>query len=127
MPVFEKHFSLVEARRELPELRRIFGRVRELLAVLKKGKLEAERIQTLIRSNGHGSSHPDFGAQIAELQLLVATVGDKGIDIKDIERGLIDFPHLRDGEEVFLCWLYDEEDIQFWHTLEGGFAGRTPL
>lgn len=127
MDVFEKHFTLEEARSEIPELGRIFGRIQELLAILKQGKMESERIQRLIRSNGHGSSHPDCGVQIAELQSLIATVGDKGIEIKDIERGLIDFPHMRNGEEVFLCWLYGEEDISFWHTLEGGFGGRTPL
>jgi hypothetical protein len=127
MAVYERHFTLEEAREELPALRRSFQRIHELLAVLKKGQIEIERIQKLIRSNGHGSGHPDFGAQIGELQTLVGQITDRGIEIKDLERGLIDFPHWRNGEEVYLCWLYGEEDILFWHTLEGGFSGRAPL
>jgi hypothetical protein len=64
---------------------------------------------------------------VGELQRRIQEITEKGIEIKDIERGLIDFPHWREGEEVFLCWLYGEADIGFWHTLEEGFAGRTPL
>jgi hypothetical protein len=47
--------------------------------------------------------------------------------LRDVERGLIDFPAIRDGEEVYLCWLVDEEEIGFWHGPEAGFAGRQPL
>lgn len=127
MAVFEKHFTLAEARQELPWLRRQFARIRELLAYLQDATLEAERIQKLVRSNGHGSGHPQFGTQIGEIQKIVEAIGAKGIEIKDLQRGLIDFPHWREGEEVYLCWLADEEDITFWHTLDGGFSGRTPL
>ena len=49
------------------------------------------------------------------------------IVVRDVERGLVDFPALRDGEEVYLCWLVDEDEIGFWHGLDAGFAGRRPL
>ncbi|HLK55053.1 MAG TPA: DUF2203 domain-containing protein [Chthonomonadaceae bacterium] len=127
MAIFEKHFTLEEARRELPWLRRQFSRIRELLGQLQQAQMEMARIQKLIRSNGHGSGHPQFGAQIGEIQKIVSAITDKGIEIKDLQRGLIDFPHWRGEEEVFLCWLAEEADITFWHTLEGGFAGRVPL
>jgi len=127
MSTFEKHFTLEEARQELPWLRRRFARIQELVTVLQQARVEMDRIQKLIRSNGQGSNHPDYGAEIGELQGLVADITGKGIEIKDLARGLVDFPHWRDGEEVYLCWLYGEDDIRFWHTLDGGFAGRTPL
>lgn len=127
MPLFEKHFTLEEARRELPELRRRLTRIRELLAVLQKEQIEMARIQKLIRSNGHGSQHPDIGPQIAELQEQIQQITDRGIEIKDLARGLVDFPHWRDGEEVYLCWEYGEDDIVYWHTLDDGYAGRAPL
>jgi hypothetical protein len=127
MPVFEQHFTLAEARRELPGLRRRFARIQELLAEIQQAQMETEQVRKLIQSNGHGSHHPDFGPQIAELQTLVLQITEKGIEIKDLARGLIDFPHWRGGEEVYLCWLYGEEDITYWHTLDGGFAGRTSL
>ena len=50
-----------------------------------------------------------------------------GIQIKDFDRGLVDFPHLRDGQEVFLCWELEEDDIEFWHDLDTGYAGRERL
>ena len=49
------------------------------------------------------------------------------IQIKDLERGLIDFPAIRGGREIFLCWEKDEEDIEYWHELDTGFAGREKL
>ena len=47
--------------------------------------------------------------------------------MRDIDRGLIDFPAIRDGAEVYLCWLVDEDEIGFWHERDAGFAGRRPL
>ncbi len=127
MSYFERHYTLEEARGELPFLRSHFQRIHELIALLKQRQMEMERIQVLIASNGYASRHPDYGEVVGELQKRVQEITDKGIEIKDIERGLIDFPHWREGEEVFLCWLYGEADIEFWHTLEDGFGGRTPL
>ena len=50
-----------------------------------------------------------------------------GVQVKDLDRGLVDFPALRDGEEVLLCWQVGEDKVAFWHGLEEGFAGRKPL
>lgn len=127
MPIFEKHFTVAEARRELPQLRRQFARIHALMETLQQAKMEVERIQNLVQSNGNASRQPDFSPEIAELQQIVHEIISQGIEIKDLERGLIDFPHWRRGEEVLLCWLVGEEDIFYWHTLEGGFSGRTPL
>ena len=51
----------------------------------------------------------------------------RDIQIKDLERGLLDFPALINGREVFLCWEKDEDDIEYWHDIDAGFAGREPL
>jgi hypothetical protein len=50
-----------------------------------------------------------------------------GVEVKDINTGLLDFLSLREGHEVYLCWRYDEKEILYWHELDAGFAGRTPL
>lgn len=50
-----------------------------------------------------------------------------GVEFKGIELGLVDFPALRDGEIVYLCWKYGEDRIENWHSLEAGYAGRQPL
>ena len=127
MAHYTKHFTLQEALQEIPDLKQRFKRILQLLEELAARQVETERIQKLIKSNGHGSNHPDFGIQITELQLQVSEISKRGIEIKDISRGLVDFPHWRDGEEVYLCWLYGEETIVYWHRIEDGFTGRHPL
>ena len=60
-------------------------------------------------------------------QEIVQEITAKGIEIKDLARGLVDFPHWRGEEEVYLCWLLEEDEISFWHEPNAGFAGREPL
>ncbi len=127
MAHYSKHFTLQEALQELPDLKERFKRIHELLSELAAREVEKERVQKLIKSNGHGSKHPDFGTQIAELQQHIESIGSRGIEIKDIDRGLVDFPHWLGQEEVYLCWLYGEETIEYWHRIDEGFAGRTPI
>jgi hypothetical protein len=57
----------------------------------------------------------------------VQTITDAGVQVKDLDTGLLDFPSRREGEEVLLCWRVGEDEIRFWHGLEEGFAGRKPL
>ncbi len=52
---------------------------------------------------------------------------EREIQLKDPQRGLIDFPAIREGREVFLCWKQDEDDIEYWHDLDAGYAGREKL
>jgi hypothetical protein len=62
-----------------------------------------------------------------EFDKLIAKINDLGCEIKDIEQGLVDFPALREGREVYLCWRLGEEEVAFWHELDAGFGGRQPL
>ena len=64
---------------------------------------------------------------LQQLRSQLERVEKLGVVIKDIDRGLVDFPHLRDGREVFLCWELDEDDIEFWHDTDAGYAGRERL
>jgi len=64
---------------------------------------------------------------IAQFQRILRQFRDRQIQIKDLDRGLVDFPSLREGREVFLCWEKEEDDIEFWHDLESGYAGRERL
>ena len=69
-----------------------------------------------------------FPLQLERLVEIVREFGERQIEVKDLSRGLIDFPHLRkDGEEVYLCYLLGETSILSWHTITGGFAGRRSL
>ncbi len=76
-----------------------------------------------------GGSYPgrDVAGPLVELSRAVGELEAVDIVLRDVDRGLIDFPSLRDGEEVYLCWLVDEREIGYWHVPEAGFAGRQPL
>lgn len=77
-----------------------------------------------------GGSYPgrDAARPLVELSRAVAELDAVEVVLRDLDRGLIDFPAVREGQEVYLCWLLDEEEeIGFWHPIEAGFAGRRPL
>ena len=69
-----------------------------------------------------------FPNEMERIVEIATAMNEAGIEIKDLDRGLIDFPHKRsNGQVVYLCYLLGEDGIQFWHTIEGGFQGRQPL
>jgi hypothetical protein len=76
-----------------------------------------------------GGSYP--GKEVATALVAVSRALNEleavDVVVRDVERGLVDFPALRDGEEIYLCWLVDEDEIGFWHEPDAGFAGRRPL
>jgi hypothetical protein len=76
-----------------------------------------------------GGSYPGKQVATALVELSRALNELEAVDVvvRDAQRGLVDFPALRDGEEIYLCWLLDEDEIGFWHEPEAGFAGRQPL
>ena len=123
---FKKHYTRDEARALLPELREWLQR----LDALRLEFEQDERRLTGSRPAGH-----DVGGELvnssvkllADMKDLLRKFQDRGILIKDLERGLIDFPALMGGKEVFLCWEKDEEDIEFWHDIDSGYAGRERL
>ena len=61
---------------------------------------------------------------LVALNELLLEFARREIQLKSLDRGLVDFPAIIDGREVFLCWEQDEEDVEFWHELDGGYAGR---
>lgn len=130
----ERHFILEEANALLPRLTPI---LRQLIAVRhrmaeKHGRMEELRAH--VRGNGATAEGRLF-AQLkdelesiaAELRQGIEEIQGFGCVMKDLEVGLIDFPALRLGQEVYLCWKLGEERIAFWHGIEEEFAGRKPV
>lgn len=77
--------------------------------------------------NGGGAPGRVVSEGFLELREALAALQGAGVVLRDLERGLVDFPALRDGREVYLCWVEGEEQIAFWHDLDAGYAGREPL
>lgn len=128
---FDRHFTLEEARALLTELRRAFARIHELLKRIERGRAGRDGEVLFFSANGHGPrvEGGDEGVLVAELQSILDGLHERGVQVKDLRRGLCDFPYLLPpgGEEVLLCWELCEADIGHWHTPEGGFAGRVRL
>ena len=123
---FENHYTLEEARALLPQVRSWLKRINEL-----RRELEGydKRLSSLMNP-GHDVGGDLVNAWIrtlAGMQEVLAEFQKREIQIKDLERGLVDFPAIIAGREVFLCWEQDEADIEFWHDLDTGYAGRERL
>jgi len=126
MHQYKKHFTLEEARMYLVHLKYQVAELREI-----KSKLDAIGFNIYTRKYRPGFN-PDtlteFPDEYLHLIEIIESLQEDGIMIKGIEEGLVDFPALRNnGEEVLLCWKDGEDDISYWHTLDGGFRGRRPL
>lgn len=127
MPQFEKHFSVQEANDLLPKLRRL---LRGVQAVRQSLVVEWERAQPVLRAaatNGGGTEASSYVSELTRLNALLQELNQQGVLIKEFDRGLVDFPHWRDGREVLLCWELSEERVRFWHEVETGYGGREPI
>jgi hypothetical protein len=124
----KKYFTVEEANRLIPQIKAIVEQLRQGRRHLQRHRPTAEAVAQKAGGNGGGSDavtylsdySQTFGHGIARLQVL-------GVILKDVDRGLIDFPHRREGREVYLCWEYGEEHIDYWHETDSGYGGRQPL
>ena len=130
----DRYFTLEEANALLPWLE-------DKLAGMMPWRTElAERHEQLLellrrrRSNGHSSNERDIvetqravDGLTQQLQQQLGEIADRGILLRDLSRGLVDFPSYREGREVYLCWLRGETEIAYWHRTDTGFSGRRPI
>jgi hypothetical protein len=124
--VFKRHFTLTEAKDLLPKVIHWFEELDGLRLVL--GDLDDQMEAQSEGGDDLGGANVNRRIKVlAEITGLLREFRRHGVQIKDLETGLIDFPSLRDGNEVFLCWKRGEETIEYWHDLQSGFAGRQPL
>jgi hypothetical protein len=130
----ERHFTPEEANELLAEVRpvaeELVARRRELAVTT------ARRARLVARIAGNGGDFDPQEPRALEEELereakaivrCVERLEGLGVLVKDLDRGLVDFPALRGGEEVLLCWQVGEEQVAHWHGLDEGFAGRKPL
>ena len=128
-------FTLEEANSLVPWLERSFQRLNASMGRLEELRHRVDEIQREQRRlNGTFDRYNEVSQMQAELdeigrdlQKIVDDIGALGIIIRDVSTGLIDFPHIRQGREVYLCWISGEESIEFWHETNRGFAHRQPL
>ena len=123
---FKKHYTRDEARALLPQIRQW---LQQLDGLRKQLDQADKRLGALLESgrDAGGASTNAWVRLVVKVRTVLLEFQCREILVKDIERGLVDFPAVIGGREVFLCWEKDEDDIEFWHDLDSGYAGRERL
>ena len=124
--VHGRHFTREEANALLPQLTELLAQLREARDELTDVEAH-EALGEAAPTNGGGEEGRQVGIAFLEVRRLLETVEQAEIVLRDIDRGLVDFPALIDGREVYLCWELGEDEVGYWHDLEGGYGGREPL
>jgi hypothetical protein len=132
--VAERYFTPEEANALLPEVRALAERMVAHRRSLALATVRHARIAAKIAGNGGGVNPHDVdelrAAMEAEARAVAGCVeelNELGVQVKDLDEGLVDFPALRGDEEVLLCWRLGEDEVAYWHGADEGFAGRKSL
>jgi hypothetical protein len=130
----DRYFTLEEAQGLVGWLEESFGAMRPF--VRRLSDLEKELVELRGRMGSNGGSElggrlsriqSELNEAIASIQRGIAAITEEGIIVRRVEDGLVDFPALREGREVHLCWRSGEAKIDYWHEVDAGIAGRQPL
>ncbi len=123
---FQKHYERKEAEALLPQIRLWLKQLKDLRREVDRGE---KRIASVMQPglDVGGELVNVWIRNLAAMQELLGEFQRREILIKDLERGLLDFPAIIAGKEVFLCWEQDEESVEFWHDLDTGYGGRERL
>ena len=129
-----RHFTPEEANEALAEVRPLVERMVEQRRAHVEALERQEELESRIRGNGGGIPPAELAEAAAQVDRhareLARTVDDivaLGVEVKDLDEGLVDFPALRGDETVLLCWQLGEDEVGYWHSQEDGYAGRRPL
>ena len=122
----ERHYTLGEANAAIPAVRTQIERLR----AAREGLNDEEARAALSEAGpGNGGGRPGRVVSDAFMRMRSSLIELREMEIvlRDLDRGLVDFPSLREGREIYLCWEEGEDEIGFWHEPDAGFAGRQPL
>lgn len=129
-----RHFTPEEANAALADVRPLVESMVEHRRAHAAALARQEELEGRIRGNGGGIPPAELADTAAEVERearglarAVDELTSIGVEVKDVDEGLVDFPALRRGETVLLCWKLGENEIGYWHTVDAGFAGRQPL
>jgi hypothetical protein len=124
----KKYFTVEEANRLIPRIKALVEELRLGRRRLLNHRPIAEAMAHKATGNGGGGDAATYLTDyLRTFRGALAQLQDWGVVLKDLDRGLIDFPHWRGNREVYLCWEYGEEHIGYWHETDSGYSGRQPL
>ena len=130
----DSYFTLDEAQALVPWLQATFDAIANLKADQARAKSQVQELETRMRSNGGLKAEEELTKASRavqktenEIEEHAYAIVERHIILRSLDRGLVDFPSLRDGQTVHLCWLEGEQQITHWHEVDGGFGGLQPL
>jgi hypothetical protein len=128
-----EHYTRAEAEALLPRLEGMLRELQLLRDELAEQEEHYTALRTRVLSNGHNMQgnaqriRMAIATMTAQITQRIHVIAELGVIVKDLEAGLVDFPAMRGGREVYLCWRLGEDHIGWWHEVDSGFAGRQPL
>ena len=124
--VHGRHFTREEANAILPQLKEMLLRLRDSRDELTDQEAH-DVLSEAAPANGGGDAARQVSVAFLEVRRLLGAIEESGIVLRDIDRGLVDFPALLEDREIYLCWELGEDEVSYWHDLESGYRGREPL
>lgn len=122
-----RFFTVAEANALLPRLTALLDELRAARDAIRAARADLLPVLEAAIGNGGSRKAGEMLPYFERMERAILTIRDLGCELKDIDMGLVDFPALREGRVVYLCWRYGEDRLRYWHELDAGFAGRQPL
>lgn len=122
-----KNFTIEEANGLIPYLLDWVPRLQELYSLMHQSFPDIQKARSKAEYGGGSVFGTDYLKVVLRANQITRNLEEKGCVLKGIEMGLVDFPSVRDGKEVYLCWKNPEQTIRFWHDVDSGFSGRQPI
>jgi hypothetical protein len=123
----DRLFTLAEANHLIPQLNTRLTSVQQAKAVLVRTKEDIRKASAQAEYGGGSAVGPLYISSLQQISANLQAIQELGVLVKDLDLGLCDFPHLRDGRVVFLCWKLGEQEIRWWHETTTGYKDRYPL
>lgn len=123
----DRVFSLFEANQLIPQLQSHLTTVQERKGVLLQTREEVQKASANADQGGGTTVGSHYVKSLQDISTNLRAIHELGVVVKDIDLGLCDFPHVRDGRVVYLCWKLGEKEIRWWHEVTTGYKDRCPL
>ena len=123
----KKLFTLQEANTFVPQLIDLVPKIQKLSISLSNDFPDIKNAREKAKWNGGSEQGVGYLAAVLKYNNFMHKLEEIGCEVKGIREGLVDFPSIREGKEVYLCWRMPEKEILFWHDLNSGFSGRKPI
>ncbi|HEX6727983.1 MAG TPA: DUF2203 domain-containing protein [Nitrospira sp.] len=120
-------FSLLEANQLIPQLQLHLSTVREGKTVLMRTRKEVSKASANACFGGGTPAGVSYVKSLQDISANLHAIHELGVVVKDIDLGLCDFPHIREGRVVYLCWKLGEKEIRWWHEVTSGYKDRCPI